>query len=218
MYSVVLMVALSTSADATELGRRGRGGAGCCGCSASYGCYGGGCYGGGGYGGGGYGCHGGRGYGCYGGGYGCMGYGGGGYGCMGYGGGGYGCMGYGGGYGCYGGGMMYSTPPVKQMDKEKEKEKVGPEKEGSVQAPALIVVNLPANAKLTINGAATTSTSSVRMFSSPVLQPGQEYTYTLRAEVPGETRVLTQDIVVRAGQETRVTMTAPASSGVASSK
>jgi uncharacterized protein (TIGR03000 family) len=81
VYSVALMIALTTGADAPDC-HRGHRGHGCSG-----GCYGGygGCYGGGGYGG----CYGGGGYGgCYGG----------------YASGG--CCGYGGGYasgGCYGG-------------------------------------------------------------------------------------------------------------------
>ncbi|HKB35183.1 MAG TPA: TIGR03000 domain-containing protein, partial [Gemmataceae bacterium] len=61
-------------------------------------------------------------------------------------------------------------------------------------------------AKLTIDGNATTSTSSRRIFTSPTLQMGQEYVYTLRAEIIREGRTVaeTQQVTVRAGEETPV--------------
>jgi uncharacterized protein (TIGR03000 family) len=75
-------------------------------------------------------------------------------------------------------------------------------------APATIVVNLPADAKLLIDDVATTSTSATRVFSSPALERGKEYTYTLKAEVnkDGKTMTATKTVTVRAGEETRVTM------------
>jgi uncharacterized protein (TIGR03000 family) len=78
-----------------------------------------------------------------------------------------------------------------------------------VAAPATILVNLPAEAKLLIDGASTTSTSSTRLFVSPNLQPGQEYVYTLRAEIlrDGQTIAQEQRVTVRAGEETRVPIT-----------
>src|SRR5438874_1777937 len=87
-----------------------------------------------------------------------------GHGCAGYGGGyGGGCMGYGGGYG----GMIYGQPYIKPMVEDiKGKGKEGKEG-GEVAAPATLVVILPANAKLTVDGAATTSTTAVRTFQSP---------------------------------------------------
>jgi uncharacterized protein (TIGR03000 family) len=234
MYSVVLMMAMSTGGEVADIGRRGgchggRGGHSCCGC------YGGG-YGG-----------------CYGGGYasgGCMGYGGGYGGCTGYSGGmGYGgcygggvvaggCYGggvvtggcYGGGVvtgGCYGGGFGYAGVPyvapgtgtggtgtgkggegIKKMPKPEG----GPE--ASLPAPATILVNLPADATLTIDGEATTSTSSSRVFVSPTLQPGREYHYTLKAEVKrdGKPVSVEERVAVRAGETTPVTLTLPATS------
>jgi uncharacterized protein (TIGR03000 family) len=129
MYSVVLLMAVTTGGESAELGRRGGGchgcyggfGGGCYGGGWGGGCYGGGCYGGGGLFGGrhgrrGHGCHGG--WGCYGGGWGC--YGGGYGGCYGgvvmggYGGGCYGggvVMGGYGGYGCTGGTVIIGGPP-----------------------------------------------------------------------------------------------------------
>ena len=162
----------------------------------------------------------------YGGGYGCSGYGGG-YGCSGYGGGyvgGYGCSGYGGGYGCrqvtvvatgcsggYGGGIPYMYRRVPPMGGKPMPEPIKPPvkpdvKPDQVAAPATVVVNLPADAKLTVDGRATTSTSAVRTFVSPALLPNHNYTYTLTAEVMqnGTPVRQSQQIAVRAGQETRV--------------
>jgi uncharacterized protein (TIGR03000 family) len=76
---------------------------------------------------------------------------------------------------------------------------------------ATIIVNLPADAKLTIDGQATTSTSGTRRFSSPALEPGKEYFYTLKAEVvaDGKPEVITERVTVRANRETRVNLALP---------
>jgi uncharacterized protein (TIGR03000 family) len=73
-------------------------------------------------------------------------------------------------------------------------------------APATVVVQLPATAKLMIDGNPTRSTSDMRIFISPPLQAGQEYVYTLKAELPGEgtPRTETKEVTVRPGAETRV--------------
>jgi uncharacterized protein (TIGR03000 family) len=168
-------------------------------------CYGGGCYGGG-YGG----CYGGGYGGCYGGGYGgCYG---GGYG---YGGGCHGgcdcaCMGggYYGGAGCWGG-MAPMGPPMKPEDKKPEDKKPEDKKPvGEISAPATLIVNLPAEAKLLVDGNVTKSTSAERVFVSPALIPGQLYNYTLKAEFNKDGRpvTVTKTVQVRAGLETRVTI------------
>jgi uncharacterized protein (TIGR03000 family) len=210
MYSMVLMVALSGSVEVPDCHRRS------CGCygGCKGGCYGGGyggCHGGG-YGGcygGGYGgCYGGATYGCYGG-YGSGCYGGSGYGC--YGGSGYGC--YGGyGSGCYGsGGAMHgvtyggggygTTTPTKE----------GKEESYHRAAPATIVVELPAEAKLLIDGQPTTSGSSQRVFVSPDLDSSRDYHYTLKAEAvrDGKPVVVEKRVTVRGGQTTPVRLTFP---------
>ena len=83
--------------------------------------------------------------------------------------------------------------------------------------PGMLIVNLPAEAQLTFDGAATTSTSAQRTFRTPPLQTGQDYTYTLRAEVnrDGVTSDVTQTVTVRAGETTRISLEIPAT-GVAS--
>ena len=86
-------------------------------------------------------------------------------------------------------------------------------------APAVILVSLPENAKLTIDGNATTSTSSQRTFISPPLPQGEQFQYTLRAEVVREGRTITEThlVNVRGGEETRVPFNF-SSSGVASTR
>jgi uncharacterized protein (TIGR03000 family) len=239
MYSVVLLVAMSSGTQTPDHGMKG----GCCGgysCCGSYSCCGySSCHGGGGL------FRHGRRHGCCGGGYGgcCGGYVS--YGCCGsYGGcyGGYsgccgasysGCCGggWGGGYsGCcgasYGCGSMapapvygmspvygsgsYSTPVYSSPV-------IGPTTAAPVNS-ATVVVNLPAEAKLTFGTQATTSTSARRVFETPELTPGKVYEYTLTAEVvrQGKPVSWTEKVNVEAGRSTEVTMTVPASSGVAS--
>ena len=255
MYSVMLMMAMTSGGDLPNLGHPQAAGGGyssCCGGYGGYSCCGGyssccGGYGGysccGGYGGyscgGGYssccggghhGLFGGHHSSCCGGGYSscCGGYGGyssccGGYGgysscCGGYGGyssccGGYSCCG--GGYimGGYQGGVIVGpgtgTPPVTgPMGGEKIGGPKGDNKESMVPAPATIIVSLPADAKLTIDDAATVSTSTTRVFTSPELPPGKDFHYTLKAEYSrdGKPVVLSKEVTVRAGAATQVDM------------
>jgi uncharacterized protein (TIGR03000 family) len=95
--------------------------------------------------------------------------------------------------------------PDKSRDRDKDREV-------SIPTPARIVVSLPADAKLTVDGTPTTSTSSTRVFVSPALEPGQQYQYTFRAEVvrKGERQSATKQVVVRAGHESRVQFDLPA--------
>ena len=74
---------------------------------------------------------------------------------------------------------------------------------------ATIVCYLPADATLTVDGNATTSTSAVRTFVTPTLPAGQTYAYTMQARLPGG-EVVTQQVTFRAGQQTTVRFDAPA--------
>jgi uncharacterized protein (TIGR03000 family) len=87
-----------------------------------------------------------------------------------------------------------------------------------VNTQASIVVSLPAEAKLTIDGNPTTSTSSRRVFVTPELPVGRTFNYTLKAEVAvgGRTEVITKVVTVQAGGETQALLELPAS--VASAK
>lgn len=205
MYSVVLMVAMTTAPEVPNFGLKG--GHGCY--SSCSGCYGGG-YGG---------CwgskhHGGPYYGCCGGGlYSCHGCWGGvtvmPYSCHGY--GIYGGASYmwptpyfGGCGGCYGYG--FPAPAVVAPPKviiEEKKEKIDPKK---TMAPspdqARVIVRLPSDAKLYANGHETALTSSERDFVSPTLEQGRDYQYTFKVEYVrnGKTLTDTQVVKVRAGE------------------
>ena len=214
MYSIVLMMAMSGSADMPAAhGCNGGCNGGCAG-SACNGCGGGGhgCRGGlfGGH--GCKGCNGG-GHGCRGGCNGCHGFLGGlfkGHGCKGCNGCNGGCNGCKGGCngGCHGAaagctgctGGAPATPAKKDMPEEKKKD--------GVSAPATIVVNIPADAKLSIDDNMTRSTETVRRFVTPELENGKDFYYTLKAEmvVDGQTQTSTKRILVRAGEEAQVTM------------
>jgi uncharacterized protein (TIGR03000 family) len=76
---------------------------------------------------------------------------------------------------------------------------------------AKLYVTLPADAKLTIDGSPTDSTSESRVFESPSLTPGKTFVYVLKASVvrDGKTEAVTKEVVVRAGEDTRVEIEIP---------
>lgn len=193
MYTVVLMMAMTGNAETTTFGGRrcnGCNGGGCHGAVASS------CHGGNG-------CHGRRMRGCNGGG--CHG------GCHG---GGSGC--HGGHGGCHGGchtsnGNGYVVVQPRRINGAEEQSETGPMPNGQVRngtAPATIIINLPAEARLTVDGQATTSTSGRRVFMSPPLATGSEYFYTVNAEIMrnGQPVTVTRRVAVTAGRETTVTL------------
>src|SRR5260370_3316451 len=170
MYSVVLMMALSGSGEAPEFGKGcscACSGYACSGCRGSRGCHG--CRGSSCHGCRGSACHGCRGSACHG--------------CRGCHGRSYCC-------GCAGtvvvtcaGGCDRTTPPLKKMPDGKKKKKAPDE----VDAPAVIQVTLPADARLTVDGHPTTSTSENRTFVTPALPDG-EFQYTLRPDTVPQAR------------------------------
>jgi len=70
----------------------------------------------------------------------------------------------------------------------------------------LVIVTVPADAKVWFEGRLTRSTGTVRSFESPPLQPGKGYTYKVRATwTAGDKEVTqTQDVDFRAGDRVRV--------------
>jgi uncharacterized protein (TIGR03000 family) len=78
-------------------------------------------------------------------------------------------------------------------------------------APARLIVQLPAEARLLINGRPTRSTSPRRVFTSPPLRPGRAYYYTLKATLnrDGKTEVARKRVRVRAGRISRVRLKFP---------
>lgn len=192
MYSMVLLAALTTATDTPDFGRRG----GCCGCHGGWGGWGG-CYG------------------CYGG---C-------YGCYGWGGWGGGWGGWGGGYGGWGGwggwGYAYApvassyASPVMLASNSIPATTIGTRSmyysPTTANNRATIIVHVPNDAKLMIDGHQTTSVSSTRRLYSPPLQPGKSYHYNLEAMVTrdGKPIKVEKRVDVRAGVTREVTITMP---------
>jgi uncharacterized protein (TIGR03000 family) len=83
-----------------------------------------------------------------------------------------------------------------------------------IEAPATIVVELPADATLAVDGVATSSTSNVRVLVSPELTVGKEYQYTLTAQVvrDGKSVQVERNVAVRAGEESHVSLSLPVAS------
>jgi uncharacterized protein (TIGR03000 family) len=73
---------------------------------------------------------------------------------------------------------------------------------------AILIVELPPAAKLTIDDTTTRALSNRREFVSPPLEPGAVSYYTLKAEIArdGQTFIATRRVAVRAGQETHVSL------------
>lgn len=190
MYSMVLMAALTTATDMPDFGRRG----GCCGCYGGYGGGGwGGCYGGYGWGGWGGGCGGwGGGYGGWGGGY-----------------GGWGGWGGWGGYvyapvvSTYAAPVMLAANPIPATAVPTRSMYYSPTR--SANSRATILVHLPDDATLMVNGNRTNSVSNTRRFYTPPLEPGSSYHYDFEAIVKrdGLPVKVTKGVDVVAG-ETRV--------------
>jgi uncharacterized protein (TIGR03000 family) len=72
---------------------------------------------------------------------------------------------------------------------------------GMRRAEGLLTVNVPEEAKIFVNGQATTSTGSTRQYVSRDLQNGLTYAYEVRAEIvrDGQTLEQTKTIDLRAG-------------------
>ena len=94
--------------------------------------------------------------------------------------------------------------PAQPMPVEPKKADKPPA--ASLPTPAKVLVSLPADATLTIDGHATTSTSAQRTFVSPTLEAGKDYQYTLKAEMVRDGKAVTEikTVVVRAGETTEV--------------
>jgi uncharacterized protein (TIGR03000 family) len=83
---------------------------------------------------------------------------------------------------------------------------------GAVDNRARLIVELPADAQLTIDERQTMSTSAMRRFITPPLEPKREYAYTLKGEIVRNGRTITsmKEVSIRAGEVTRVVMDFPA--------
>lgn len=198
MYSVVLAAMLTTTPATPSFGW---GCKGCCSCWGCSGCSCSGCWG----------CHGCHGcWGCHG----CHGC----YGCGGYCGGwscyGSSCSCYGGCFGCHGCSAYYGchscygctavAPAVVPVPK-KRMEGAG---DTSTSEQAKVILQVPEDATLYIDGQRTPLTSATRTFVTPALAPKQNYYYDVRVEALRDGKVLEQSrrIVVRAGSVAQITL------------
>ena len=70
---------------------------------------------------------------------------------------------------------------------------------------ATVVVNLPTDAKLFVDGERVPMSSSTRSFRTPQLQAGRDYFYTMKVETVrnGETVEKSTRVIVRAGETAR---------------
>jgi uncharacterized protein (TIGR03000 family) len=78
-------------------------------------------------------------------------------------------------------------------------------------APAYLLVHLPPEARLVVDGNATESTEGTRVFVTPNLERGTDHHYTLYAWLvrDGLTFMTAKRVAVRAGEQTRVEMEFP---------
>src|SRR5262249_28300593 len=109
--------------------------------------------------------------------------------------------------GCWGG---YGGGGVRSAGRGGKKRGAPGKEDGGAMLPAqaTIVVSLPADAKLMVDGSATKSTAATRVFTSPALERDQDYFYNLTAEMvrDGQTLTASKRVLVRAGGESRVTI------------
>jgi len=79
---------------------------------------------------------------------------------------------------------------------------------------ATITVSVPADARIFFDDQPTTTTSSRRVFITPVLEPGQ-YTYNVQANLERNGKLTTQrkQVTVRPGEESQVSFEFPAAEG-----
>jgi uncharacterized protein (TIGR03000 family) len=94
------------------------------------------------------------------------------------------------------------------------------EKPSVSTSAARLVVELPADATLTIDGKEMKTTSGRRVFRTPELEKGQVYYYTLKATVLREGKPVeqTKHVIVRAGEVAEARFSTMDTTSVASIK
>ena len=97
------------------------------------------------------------------------------------------------------------APPGSNIKENSEDNEVK-EVASLTPAPAVLRVQVPENAKLTIDHTPTYLTSAVRTFETPTLEPGRDFEYTLNVDLPidGTVARVSRKVWVRAGQTTMV--------------
>ena len=79
------------------------------------------------------------------------------------------------------------------------------------EQPAVLVIQLPANAELQLLGEKTTLTGTSRRFKTPPLSVGRDYDYPIQAtwKEDGQLRTVERTLKVRGGVETRANLLRP---------
>jgi len=110
----------------------------------------------------------------------------------------FGCQGCSGCRGCTGGGAAPGSAPAPGA-----KPATKPEPKKADAGPAHITVHVPADAKLTVDGVECPLTSETRTFDTPTLQPGQQFYYTVKAEVirDGKPVSVTRRVIFESGNK-----------------
>jgi uncharacterized protein (TIGR03000 family) len=93
-------------------------------------------------------------------------------------------------------------------------------KKSEVPTRARLIVEVPADAKLYIDGQQMKTTSAVRSFHTPELEPGQLYYYEVKAEVvrDGKATTQTKRVIVKAGEVIRARFPGLETEGVANAR
>jgi uncharacterized protein (TIGR03000 family) len=104
---------------------------------------------------------------------------------------------------------IYRVEPGSEAPPAAGQEAPLPAPSGSTQfrpSHALLAVDVPADAKVFVNGVATTSTGAHRQYVSRNLTDGFDYTYEVRAEITRNGRKIeeTKTVTLRAGENTEV--------------
>jgi uncharacterized protein (TIGR03000 family) len=78
---------------------------------------------------------------------------------------------------------------------------------GMVPATAFVTVFLPETATLSFSGVAATGTGGIRTFTTPVLEPNQDYAYEMTVEFVrnGKTHKMSKMVAVHPGENVKVT-------------
>jgi uncharacterized protein (TIGR03000 family) len=102
--------------------------------------------------------------------------------------------------------VVVPSGDMKKMEKIEKKPLPDEKKVKPAPTPATINITLPADARLFVDGAPTTSTTDRRVLVTPDLQPGSTYVYTMVAEIVRDGRTVseTQQVNVRGGETSTV--------------
>jgi uncharacterized protein (TIGR03000 family) len=86
-----------------------------------------------------------------------------------------------------------------------------PENMTGLRADGVLAVRVPENAKIFVNGRATSSVGSERQYVSRNLESGFDYTYEVRAEMTRDGKVFTQTktVSIRAGETSELAFNVP---------